>query len=79
MLSFADEDEEGEDSDIIQTSKFGKDPTVETSFLPDKDREMRKQKLREDLEREWKEKQVQVRSLSLSLSPCHNALIFSFI
>ena len=66
MLSFADDDEE--DEEIHDKSRFGKDPTVETDFLPDEEREARKQKLRQDLEKEWKEKQKQTKEEKLKVT-----------
>ena len=41
-------------------SKFGKDPTVNTDFLPDRDRELEEQKIREKLKAEWLKKQEKV-------------------
>ena len=69
MLSFAEEDED-EELNVSKDYKsgFGKDPTVETSFLPDEEREMRKQKLRQDLEREWKEKQERMKEEKLKVT-----------
>ncbi len=49
-------------------SKFGKDPTVETSFLPDQEREMREHELREQLKREWIEKQEKVKRERLNVT-----------
>lgn len=37
---------------------LGKDPTVRSDFLPDKDRDREEQELREQLKQEWEEKQV---------------------
>lgn len=53
VLSFADDDEEDEEengwnddggkaSPPPKKKKFGKDPTVDTSFLPDREREVRR-------------------------------------
>uniref|UniRef100_A0A915APN5 Protein FAM50 homolog n=2 Tax=Parascaris univalens TaxID=6257 RepID=A0A915APN5_PARUN len=59
VLSFAFEDEEEEeDEDDASTSlppkkRMGMDPTVETAFLPDREREKELAKLKEDLAKEW--------------------------
>lgn len=37
---------------------LGKDPTVDSHFLPDRDRELAKEALRDQLRKEWVEKQV---------------------
>lgn len=41
--------------------KVGKDPTVDTSFLPDKEREEQERRVREELEQEWIEKQKKIK------------------
>uniref|UniRef100_A0A0M3I7Q0 Protein FAM50 homolog n=2 Tax=Ascaris TaxID=6251 RepID=A0A0M3I7Q0_ASCLU len=59
VLSFAFEDEEEEEGeDDASTSlppkkRMGMDPTVETAFLPDREREKELAKLKEDLAKEW--------------------------
>ena len=42
--------------------KLGKDPTVDTSFLPDRDREAKERRMREQLRLEWLEKQEIIKS-----------------
>lgn len=37
---------------------FGKDPTVRSDFLPDKDREREEEQLRQKLKQEWETKQA---------------------
>ena len=66
-LSFAldDEEEEGEDDkDKIKTKKIKtlKDPTVDTSFLPDRDREEMERIQRELLRQEWLKRQEEIKS-----------------
>ena len=62
VLSFQldDEDEEEEPEPEPGPSKklkIGKDPSVDTSFLPDKEREEEENRLREELSTQWKEEQ----------------------
>ncbi|XP_021900451.1 protein XAP5 CIRCADIAN TIMEKEEPER [Carica papaya] len=77
-LSFADdmdngsEEEDGEnnnsESKSFCRSKFGKDPTVETSFLPDSEREAEEQAERERLQKQWLREQEQIRSEPLEIT-----------
>lgn len=90
-LSFAEDDEEGEDgaqedaksdkkhgrSDeeggespsstkkssepVFKKSKFGKDPNIDTSFLPDREREEEERRVREQLRQEWLKKQEEIK------------------
>lgn len=41
--------------------KLGKNPDVDTSFLPDRDREEEENRLREELRQEWEAKQEKSR------------------
>ena len=45
--------------------KLGKNPNVDTSFLPDRDREEEERKEREQLRLEWLQKQEEIKSLYL--------------
>jgi len=45
--------------------KLGKNPNVDTSFLPDRDREEEERKEREHLRLEWLQKQEEIKSLCL--------------
>ena len=54
-LSFADEDEEGAEQETVKMPKLGKNPNVDTNFLPDKDREEASRLKREELAREWEQ------------------------
>ena len=63
-LSFSldeDEDEADEDSEDVETEpkvkKIKKNPDVDTSFLPDREREEEEKRLREELRQEWAKKQ----------------------
>ena len=42
---------------ISKTTGFGKDPTTSTAFLPDKERELQEQQLREQLKQEYELRQ----------------------
>jgi hypothetical protein len=44
-----DEDEEGDDGPQLKRKRFGKNPDVDTSFLPDVERDEEENKLREQL------------------------------
>ncbi|RXH76154.1 hypothetical protein DVH24_019042 [Malus domestica] len=71
-LSFADEvevgieEEGGENKSTeatrLQCGRLGKDPTVETSFLPDSEREAEEQAERERLRKQWQTEQDKIRS-----------------
>ncbi|XP_073124007.1 protein XAP5 CIRCADIAN TIMEKEEPER [Henckelia pumila] len=77
-LSFADdfengaeEDEENkydEDFERATRRKFGKDPTVETSFLPDSEREAEEQAERERLRKQWLREQQQIKNEPLEIT-----------
>ncbi|XP_065869185.1 protein XAP5 CIRCADIAN TIMEKEEPER [Euphorbia lathyris] len=77
-LSFAEDIENGseEEDDENKSSeskrlvhgKFGKDPTVETSFLPDSEREAEEEAERERLRKQWQREQEQIRSEPLQIT-----------
>ncbi|GAA96281.1 uncharacterized protein L969DRAFT_84129 [Mixia osmundae IAM 14324] len=60
-LSFAAEDEAEQDEPVAKKPKLGKNPTVDTSFLPDRVREEAERKVREELRQEWLRKQEMVK------------------
>jgi protein FAM50 len=72
-LSFAMDDEEGpshsnspavddtEEERAAKRGKFRKNPNVDTSFLPDRDREEEERKERERLRQEWLKKQEDIK------------------
>ena len=71
LLSFAnDDDEEQEDADQEApiTKNIAKDPTVDTSFLPDKQREEQEQAERLRLEQEWKDRQEEIQKETLEIT-----------
>ncbi|RNA11908.1 hypothetical protein BpHYR1_052171 [Brachionus plicatilis] len=47
--------------------RFGKNPTVDTSFLPDREREEEENALRERLRQEWVEKQEQLKNEEIEI------------
>eukprot|EP00850_Spirogloea_muscicola_P020396 SM000214S06790 [mRNA] locus=s214:131854:134544:- [translate_table: standard] len=49
-------------------SKFGKDPTVETSFLPDREREAQEQAERARLRKEWMAQQERIKNEPLEIT-----------
>ncbi|CAJ0930750.1 unnamed protein product [Ranitomeya imitator] len=52
------EEDESEKEDLPKKKKkLGKNPDVDTSFLPDRDREEEENRLREELRQEWERKQ----------------------
>ena len=77
-LSFAMEEEEGEEeeeeddrsrgSSYPKLATMGKDPSVETDFLPDKDREKEEEMLRAELEKEWLLKQEAIKAEPLTIT-----------
>jgi hypothetical protein len=78
-LSFGDDEEgEGEDEEDLVPKKKLKNPTVDTSFLPDRDRELQEIETRKQLTQEWHEQQEKLKKevgaslllpLSLAFSP----------
>lgn len=54
--------------DNVKKSKFGKDPTVETSFLPDKDREREEAAMVEKLKQEWAAEQERIKKEQLTIT-----------
>ncbi|TVU10164.1 hypothetical protein EJB05_43675 [Eragrostis curvula] len=76
-LSFCDDIENGSDEDDFESQepqkkngpvKLGKDPTVETSFLPDREREAEEQAERERLKKQWLREQELVKNEPLSIT-----------
>ncbi|XP_071657392.1 protein FAM50A [Patagioenas fasciata] len=48
--------------------KLGKDPCVDTSFLPDRDREEEENRLREELRQEWEAKQEKIKNEEIEIT-----------
>ncbi|VDH94586.1 protein FAM50A-A-like [Mytilus galloprovincialis] len=71
-----DEDEEEEEEEVIEIPKadtgkkkrLGKNPDVDTSFLPDRDREEEENKLREQLREEWATKQEKLKNEEIEIT-----------
>ncbi|KAF9926982.1 hypothetical protein FBU30_003591 [Linnemannia zychae] len=53
---------------VIKKSKFGKDPNIDTSFLPDREREEEERRVREELRQEWLEKQHQIKNEPIQIT-----------
>uniref|UniRef100_A0A8C8YD09 Family with sequence similarity 50 member A n=1 Tax=Prolemur simus TaxID=1328070 RepID=A0A8C8YD09_PROSS len=69
-LSFTLEEEEegGEEEEEEVAMKLGKNPDVDTSFLPDRDREEEENRLREELRQEWEAKQEKIKSEEIEIT-----------
>ena len=75
-LSFGEDDEEADEGDdgANKTTKTGKakkiakDPTIDTSFLPDKQREENEKSERLRLEQQWKTRQVEIQKEKLEIT-----------
>ncbi|XP_024592924.1 protein FAM50A [Neophocaena asiaeorientalis asiaeorientalis] len=64
----ADNDEELKREEITKKRKLGKNPDVDTSFLPDRDREEEENRLREELRQEWEAKQEEIKSEEIEIT-----------
>lgn len=69
-LSFDIDDEDDTDSKEFgfKKPKFGKDPTIDTSFLPDKEREEEEKRIREKLKLEWLQKQEEIKAENIQVT-----------
>ncbi|CAE6436820.1 hypothetical protein ACGC1H_004470 [Rhizoctonia solani] len=79
-LSFAVDDEEGEgdtadkkekevsEEPPVKKNKSNKNPTVDTSFLPDREREEQERRIREDLRQEWLRKQEELKQEEIEVT-----------
>ncbi|KAM5146024.1 protein FAM50A [Mantella aurantiaca] len=70
-----DDDEEEEEEQEMEREelpkkkkKLGKNPDVDTSFLPDRDREEEENRLREELRQEWERKQEKIKSEEIEIT-----------
>uniref|UniRef100_A0AAZ3PAB6 FAM50A/XAP5 C-terminal domain-containing protein n=1 Tax=Oncorhynchus tshawytscha TaxID=74940 RepID=A0AAZ3PAB6_ONCTS len=68
-----EEEEEEEEEDCewyfpAKKKKLGKNPDVDTSFLPDRDREEEENRLREELRQEWEGKQEKIKSEEIEIT-----------
>lgn len=67
-LSF-DEEEEGDvEAPVIVKKKLLKDPSVDTSFLPDAERDERDRQERLKLKREWKQEQERIKAEKINIT-----------
>lgn len=75
-LEEAEEEEGGEEEDPDREApeeppkkrKLGKNPDVDTSFLPDRDREEEENRLREELRQEWEAKQEKIKNEEIEIT-----------
>ncbi|XP_057523730.1 protein XAP5 CIRCADIAN TIMEKEEPER isoform X1 [Amaranthus tricolor] len=63
-----EEEEESQKAVKVKCAKLGKDPTVETSFLPDSEREAEEQAERERLKRQWLREQEMIKNEPLQIT-----------
>ncbi|KAF4078693.1 hypothetical protein AMELA_G00202030 [Ameiurus melas] len=67
-LSFNPDDVEDEDDSPVKKKNLGKNPDVDTSFLPDREREEEENRLREELRQEWERKQEKIKSEEIEIT-----------
>ncbi|KAI8391480.1 FAM50A protein [Radiomyces spectabilis] len=60
--------ENGDESPAKKKRKMLKDPTIDTSFLPDRDREEEERQVREELRKEWLRKQEEIKNENISIT-----------
>ncbi|KAK9064446.1 hypothetical protein SSX86_015828 [Deinandra increscens subsp. villosa] len=63
-----DREDKNAESNMFGRRGFGKDPTVETSFLPDSEREAEEQAERERLRKQWLREQEQIKNEALEIT-----------
>ncbi|XP_068390007.1 protein FAM50A isoform X2 [Eschrichtius robustus] len=63
-----DEEELEREEITAKKRKLGKNPDVDTSFLPDRDREEEENRLREELRQEWEAKQEKIKSEEIEIT-----------
>ncbi len=61
-------DSEGPSNDFLKKKRLGKNPDVDTSFLPDVDRDEEENKLREELRQEWEQRQAKLRAEEVEIT-----------
>jgi protein FAM50 len=54
--------------DLLKRKRFGKNPDVDTSFLPDVDRDEEENKLREQLRQEWEQRQAKLKAEEIEIT-----------
>ncbi|KAI2649571.1 Protein FAM50A [Labeo rohita] len=67
-LSFNPDDGEEEEEEEELEEEIWKNPDVDTSFLPDRDREEEENRLREELRQEWERKQEKIKSEEIEIT-----------
>jgi len=71
VLSFNPDDDEEEEAPPIPKKRVGMDPTVDTSFLPDRERELETIKKKEELVKEWRELQEKEKNDQINVAYCY--------
>ncbi|KAF9976602.1 hypothetical protein BGZ73_008205 [Actinomortierella ambigua] len=69
--SNGDNDDENGDANgtgVFKKSKLGKDPNIDTSFLPDREREEEERRIREELRQEWLKKQDEIKKEAIRIT-----------
>uniref|UniRef100_A0A672I413 FAM50A/XAP5 C-terminal domain-containing protein n=1 Tax=Salarias fasciatus TaxID=181472 RepID=A0A672I413_SALFA len=61
-------EEEEQDYSSVKKKRLGKNPFVDTSFLPDRDREEEENRMREELRQEWELKQEKIKSEEIEIT-----------
>ncbi|KAG0057024.1 hypothetical protein BGZ83_002262 [Gryganskiella cystojenkinii] len=61
-------DQENSENKPIKKSKFGKDPNIDTSFLPDREREEEERRVREELRQEWLKNQEEIKKETIQIT-----------
>uniref|UniRef100_A0A3B3C3U4 Family with sequence similarity 50 member A n=1 Tax=Oryzias melastigma TaxID=30732 RepID=A0A3B3C3U4_ORYME len=64
----AEDEQDGETEGPSKKKKLGKNPDVDTSFLPDRDREEEENRLREELRQEWELKQEKIKNEEIEIT-----------
>jgi len=54
--------------DLLKKKRFGKNPDVDTSFLPDVDRDEEENKLREHLRQEWEDRTAKLKAEEIDIT-----------
>lgn len=63
-----EQDEEEENEPLLKKKKLGKNPDVDTSFLPDREREEDEKRVREELRMEWVQKQERLKNEDIEIT-----------
>ena len=59
---------EGPSGEFLKKKRLGKNPDVDTSFLPDVDRDEEENRLREELRQQWEERQAKLRAEEVEIT-----------